>query len=218
MLFNKKNDEDPTPNVPAKHRRPGETPTRSVIDPWLQITGNLEGDGELQIDGHIRGDIRCAQLLVGKAATVDGNITADEVVVRGKVNGVIRGNRVTLQNGAHVQSEIFHRRLSIEEGALFEGAIRMRENPMDELLAVAAEMNSAEKAKAKSSEAKSNEAKREAAPSQPPMQAEDNETMMASAGQVATAAEPGIAKESMAPLIGSEMKRIRAQLRDRRPA
>lgn len=150
MLFNKKFDEEPIAAFPPKPRKPeGATPTRSVIDPWLRITGNLEGEGELQIDGHIVGDIRCAQLVVGKAATVEGNITAEEVIVRGKVTGVIRSNRVILQDGALVESEIFHRRLTIEEGALFEGTIRMRENPMDELLAVAAEMRAARLAKGK---------------------------------------------------------------------
>lgn len=140
MRFQKKNDDHPASAEPTTQRKPDGAATRSVIDPWLQITGNLEGDGELQIDGHIQGNIRCVQLLVGKAATVDGNITADQVVVRGKVNGTIRSNRVILQEGAQVKSEIFHRRLSIEEGVHFEGSIRMRDNPMDELPAVAAEM------------------------------------------------------------------------------
>jgi cytoskeletal protein CcmA (bactofilin family) len=156
MLFNKKNDEDSMPTAPIRQRKPDDAPTRSIIDQWLKITGNLEGEGELQIDGHICGDIRCAQLVVGKAATVEGNITADEVVVRGKVNGVIRGNRVILQEGALVHCEIFHRKITIEEGAQFEGAIRIRDNPVDDLLAVAAEMKATEKAKAKSSDAKSN--------------------------------------------------------------
>lgn len=120
MLF-KKNDEALMTAGPAKQRNSDNAPIRSVIDPWLRIMGNLEGEGELQIDGHIQGDIRCSQLLVGKAATVDGNITADQVVVRGKVNGVIRGNRVILQEGALVRSEIF-----------------IRDNPMEELVAVAA--------------------------------------------------------------------------------
>ena len=99
-------------------------PTRSVIDAWLTITGNLQSEGEVQVDGQIHGDIRCAHLTVGRDATVNGNITAEEVVVRGKVKGVIRANRVILQDSAHVESEIFHKKLSIEEGACFEGTSR----------------------------------------------------------------------------------------------
>src|ERR1700730_1311208 len=157
MLFNKKNDKDSMPTVLIRQRKPDDAPTRSVIDPGLKITGNLEGEGELQIDGHICGDIRCAHVVVGKGATVSGNITADEVVVRGKVEGVIRGNRVILQEGAQVHCEIFHKRLTIEEGALFEGNIRMRNDPLDELLVVAAEMKAADK-KAQCSEENSSAA------------------------------------------------------------
>jgi cytoskeletal protein CcmA (bactofilin family) len=105
--------------------------TRSVIDAWLTITGNLESEGEVQVDGEIHGDIRCAHLTIGRDATVVGNITAEEVVVRGNVKGVIRANRVILQDSAHVDSEIFHKTIAIEEGACFEGTSRRHEDPMN---------------------------------------------------------------------------------------
>ena len=138
-----------SPDAPAAGRKPGTSPTRSVIDAWLTITGNLQSEGEVQVDGKINGDIRCAHLTVGKEASIVGNITADEVVVRGKVKGVIRANRVILQDSARVESEIFHKRFSIEEGAIFDGHSRIRENPLTaeliDLHAVAAEMKAAER-------------------------------------------------------------------------
>ena len=147
MLFNKKAEEEfkhdfstakrtstaassaVEPITPAPRKVNG-APTRSVIDAWLTITGNLQSEGEVQVDGQIHGDIRCAHLTVGRDALVDGNITAEEVVVRGKVTGVIRANRVILQDSAHVDSEIFHKKLSIEEGANFEGTSRRSEDPL----------------------------------------------------------------------------------------
>ena len=115
----------------AQRKINNSTPTRSVIDAWLTITGNLQSEGEVQVDGQINGDIRCAHLIVGRDATVNGNITAEEVVVRGKVTGVIRANRVILQDSARVSSEIFHKKLSIEEGASFEGMSRIKEDPLN---------------------------------------------------------------------------------------
>jgi len=114
----------------AISRKANGAPTRSVIDAWLMITGNLQSEGEVQVDGQINGDIRCAHLTVGRDAMVNGNITAEEVVVRGKVRGVIRANRVILQDSAQVDSEIFHKKLSIEEGACFEGTSRRCDDPM----------------------------------------------------------------------------------------
>jgi len=118
------------PGTPAVRNING-VPTRSVIDAWLQITGNLESEGEVQVDGQIHGDIRCAHLTVGRDARVAGNITAEEVVVRGKVTGLIRANRVILQDTAQVDSEIVHKTLSIEEGAAFEGIARRCEDPLN---------------------------------------------------------------------------------------
>jgi len=111
-------------------RKPNLGPTRSVIDAWLAISGNLSSEGEVQVDGQIVGDIRCTHLTVGKDAVINGNVTAEEVVVRGKVAGTIRANRVILQDSARVESEIYHKLLAIEEGAIFEGISRMREDPM----------------------------------------------------------------------------------------
>jgi len=114
----------------AAARNSNGVPTRSVIDAWLQITGNLHSEGEVLVDGQVHGDIRCAHLTVGRDAHVAGNITAEEVVVRGKVTGLIRANRVILQDTAQVDSEIVHKKLSIEEGAVFEGSARRCEDPL----------------------------------------------------------------------------------------
>jgi cytoskeletal protein CcmA (bactofilin family) len=144
MLFNKRAEGEFTGNlsrrpvtavasaaesVPPNVRKTDGAP-RSVIDAWLVINGNLESDGAIEVDGQIQGDVRCAHLTVGRHAQVTGNITADEVVVRGKVTGVIRANRVILLDTAQVDSEILHKTLSIEEGASFEGASHRREDPI----------------------------------------------------------------------------------------
>jgi cytoskeletal protein CcmA (bactofilin family) len=225
MLFNKKPHEEltpeptkaepvrPDPTMAAK-RRPDGTSTRSVIDPWLRITGNLEGEAELQIDGHIRGDIRCTKLVISKGATVDGNVTADEVIIRGRVIGVVRGNRVVLQEGAYVENEICYKRLCIEEEAHFEGVVRMRENPLDELATVAAEMKAAiasKKPKAKADEGKTGD---EAQP-----QAENGLHIDLAAKSQPEMLAGGTDPSAVTPPLGdTDVKRMRAQLRGNRPA
>jgi len=102
----------------------------SVIGSDLIIVGNLESKGEVTVDGQIQGDIHCAMLLVGENAQVIGGILAEEVVVRGKVMGSIRGNKVTLQSSAHVEGDVFHKALAIEQGAFFEGKSRRADDPM----------------------------------------------------------------------------------------
>jgi cytoskeletal protein CcmA (bactofilin family) len=144
MRFNtKKPEENVTDTIPLqrdpslttdpaqpKLRMSGGAPPRSVIDACLVITGNLQSDRDVQVDGELNGDIRCSQLIVSRDATVNGNIVADEVVVRGKVKGVIRADQVMLQHTAQVESEIFHKSLVIEEGACFDGQSRRIDEPV----------------------------------------------------------------------------------------
>jgi cytoskeletal protein CcmA (bactofilin family) len=121
---------EPMASAPPRKPAAGSASTRSVIDSWLTIRGDLESEGEVQVDGKVNGDIRCAHLVVGKDAIIVGNITAEEVIVRGKVNGIIRALSVTLQDTAVVQSEIYHKSLAVEQGACFDGHSRRRNDPM----------------------------------------------------------------------------------------
>jgi len=135
MLFNNKKLEehitdtiplrkDPQPSTDHAHamlRMSGGPASRSVIDACLVITGNLQSERDVQVDGELNGDIRCSQLIVSRDATINGNIVADEVVVRGRVKGIIRADQVMLQDTAQVESEIFHKSLVIEQGAIFDG-------------------------------------------------------------------------------------------------
>lgn len=107
--------------------------TSSVIDEWLSITGNLETDGDVLVNGKIHGDLRCKLLIIGQQAEVEGLIVADEVVVRGVARGIIRANRVRIEKSSRVDSEIFHRALCVEEGAEFIGTSRRSDDPLNEL-------------------------------------------------------------------------------------
>jgi len=122
----------PTDQVLATSRVPSGSPTQSVIDAWLTITGNLQSEGDVRVEGQICGDIRCAHLVVGRDATVSGDITAEEAVIRGKVKGSIRANRVILQETACVESDIYHKVLSIDEGASFDGQSLHRQQPFQD--------------------------------------------------------------------------------------
>jgi cytoskeletal protein CcmA (bactofilin family) len=100
-----------------------------VIGADLSITGNLESKGEIQIEGDVQGDVHADRIVVGERARVTGSLLADEVVVRGNVGGSIRGNNVTLQSNSRVEGDLFHKSLSIEQGAFFEGKSRRSDDP-----------------------------------------------------------------------------------------
>ena len=51
-------------------------------------------------------------------------VAAQYIVIRGRVSGVICGKMVALQATSHVEGDIHHMSLAIEQGAVFEGRSR----------------------------------------------------------------------------------------------
>jgi cytoskeletal protein CcmA (bactofilin family) len=100
-----------------------------VISPGVCLTGNLESPGEVQIEGEVQGDVQAGRIVVGSQGFIHGTLIADEIIVGGGVQGSIMGNQVTFQSGSHVEGDVAHRSLSIEQGAYFEGKSRRVENP-----------------------------------------------------------------------------------------
>lgn len=101
----------------------------SVIGADLTIVGNLQSNGEVQIEGTVQGDLTAGRLVVGPHARITGSLIAEDIVVQGTVMGSIRGNRVTLQSSSKVEGDILHQSLAIEQGAFFEGKSRRSEAP-----------------------------------------------------------------------------------------
>jgi len=117
------------PLAPARGSLPSKL-VPSVIGEDLTITGNVTSKGEIQVDGTIEGDVNCGSLLLGDKSQITGCVIAEDVVVRGRVMGSIRGLRVTLQAQSHVEGDIYHQSLAIEQGAYFEGKSRRSDDPL----------------------------------------------------------------------------------------
>jgi len=75
--------------------------------------------------------VHASDLLIGDGARIEGSVIAQDVTVCGSVKGTVRATRVKLQSGGAVEGDIFHRSLSIDENAVFEGTSRRVENPTD---------------------------------------------------------------------------------------
>lgn len=99
----------------------------SIISTNMTVQGDLMCDGEIQVDGIIKGDVRCEKLTVGQEGTIEGSVLADRVLLRGKVSGQIEAKAVTLMSTATVIGDIVHDALTIEPGAFMEGHCKRRE-------------------------------------------------------------------------------------------
>jgi cytoskeletal protein CcmA (bactofilin family) len=61
---------------------------------------------------------------------VQGELIAEEIFIRGRVIGPIRGLHVNLYAGAQVEGDIINETISIENGANIYGMISRAENPL----------------------------------------------------------------------------------------
>lgn len=102
----------------------------STIGEDLTITGNVTSKGALYLDGQVQGDVRCVALVLGENARLEGSVVAEEVMVRGRLIGSVRALRVALQSKSHVEGNLFHTSLSIEQDTHFEGESRPSEDPL----------------------------------------------------------------------------------------
>ncbi len=95
----------------------------SIISPDLKIVGDLKSDGEIQIDGTVKGDIKGHMLTVGEQGKIDGSIVVETVRIFGTVSGQVQAKTVHLDKSAKVTADITHGTLAIEAGAYFEGKV-----------------------------------------------------------------------------------------------
>ena len=124
MFSNKKK---PTPepkatsqSAPASSRRSAP----SVISAEMHILGNVKSDGFVDIDGSLEGNINCRETTIRENGNVQGDVSADQVHVYGRVEGLIKAKHVLLHASAHVEGVIMHESLSIEDGAFVDGKFK----------------------------------------------------------------------------------------------
>jgi cytoskeletal protein CcmA (bactofilin family) len=114
----------PPPSAPAA---PASNGPACVLGPTLHFKGELYGEEDLEFQGQLEGSIEHTRSLsIGKEGGVKGNIRAKFVIVEGKVEGDIYATEsVSVRQSAKVTGNIFAPRVSLVEGARFNGKIDM---------------------------------------------------------------------------------------------
>ncbi len=95
----------------------------SLISQDLTLEGGIVGEGELHVDGVIRGDVRVGRLTLGDTGHIEGSIQAESVDIRGRIIGTVTAKQVRLYGTAYVDGDITHEQLSVETGAFFQGRV-----------------------------------------------------------------------------------------------
>jgi cytoskeletal protein CcmA (bactofilin family) len=109
----------------------GETGLNTIIGKGSVFEGTLQVEGEIRVDGTVKGKISSTEsLTVGNGGVVEADLNTKTVVIGGNVNGnVFASEKIELQSKAVVEGEITTKNLIVEEGAIFHGKCNMKETP-----------------------------------------------------------------------------------------
>jgi cytoskeletal protein CcmA (bactofilin family) len=96
-----------------------------LIPKEMVINGSFKAETPGQIAGIVNGDVLCkGRILILKEGIVNGDISAEELQVYGKINGDIKGcNKINVQSGAVIKGNITTAEIHIEKDAVIEGLI-----------------------------------------------------------------------------------------------
>ena len=111
----------------------------SLVAENVCLEGDLKSDGDVQLDGAVRGDLRVAHLTIGETGLVEGAVTAETVEIRGRVTGTINAKSVRLYGTARVDGDITHSQIAIDVGAHFAGRSIRLTAPVQEQLSLVSE-------------------------------------------------------------------------------
>jgi cytoskeletal protein CcmA (bactofilin family) len=102
--------------------------TNTVIGKECSITGKLEVNGPLRVDGNVKGEVVSKEtVVVGATGKVEGDIKSKTAVISGQVLGnVYAEDKVELQAKSLLEGDLKTKGLVIEHGAIFQGACRMK--------------------------------------------------------------------------------------------
>jgi len=117
--------------TPATSTTDGARRLTSLIGPTVVIKGTItDANDMLTIKGTVEGEVEHDEtLLIGEQGSLNAEIKAKNVVVKGRVNGNIHGeDRVRIETSGQVVGDIFAKRFSVEEGALMKGRVMMSSN------------------------------------------------------------------------------------------
>ena len=102
----------------------------TIISRGVKIEGKITSDGNIRVDGDIKGDIISQNnVTVGESGQVTGQINANVITVGGKVNGTVTAKeKLALESKGDLKGDILTKILVVEAGAKFEGNSKMGES------------------------------------------------------------------------------------------
>lgn len=90
---------------------------RSHLVAGTKIVGDISAPGLLEIQGEVRGRVMADSVVIEERGTVDGEVQAAAIGVKGTFTGHLNGGIVRVHSSARLSGTIRYDTLSIESGS-----------------------------------------------------------------------------------------------------
>lgn len=99
----------------------------SLIGTGTVVQGKVMTEGSIRIDGTMVGDVVAkANAAIGSSGILDGNLSAKNVSLAGRVKGTVAASeKLILESKSVLQGDIRASKLVVDEGAMFDGQCSM---------------------------------------------------------------------------------------------
>lgn len=111
---------DPT-SAPARPATGAASSNRSTLAADLKITGEIRSTGSVELLGEVDGTLSARIVTIGSDGKMTGDISAEQVEIKGRHEGRVASQSFTLRASAQVKADIGYSTLVIESGAQIEG-------------------------------------------------------------------------------------------------
>jgi cytoskeletal protein CcmA (bactofilin family) len=125
-LFRKKDSHSSSAPPGAATSRDDET---AFLGAQISVKGKVSGGGNLIVMGRLEGEFDLkGEMVVAPTAVVTGEVKAGSVTISGTLTGTVAAReRIHIEKGAVVNGRLAGARLSVADGALFNGEIAMQQ-------------------------------------------------------------------------------------------
>jgi cytoskeletal protein CcmA (bactofilin family) len=99
----------------------------NIIGVGTVVEGKIRSQGSVRVDGKLVGEVTASEsLAVGVTGEIDGNATAKNITIGGKLRGTINAaEKIVFEGKSVVRADIRATRLVIDEGSIFDGKVSM---------------------------------------------------------------------------------------------
>jgi len=114
----------------AKSYNGTESPSINLIGKETHISGDINSNGNIRIDGTVKGNIKCTErIVIGNSAKIEGDILCKNCEISGYLKGNIKTEETfCLKETSNMEGNIITGKLNIEPGAIFSGSCKMGKN------------------------------------------------------------------------------------------